>query len=420
MLQSTALLALVLSAGTALAQGGFNFTGVTQVANGMINGTNVQTPVPGFELLLMRDGQVVYHRAFGRYTLNAVSNCDSATKGLSAGVMTAVMDNAPTALTLDSTLGSFFSGLAADKSSITIRQTFCHVAGLSESTTGVSSNTLTLQQAADLILSRPLQHAAGSAFSYGGADMHVGGAVAELAAQQPWNAVFAQRVAQPLGMTQTRYVLSSPKNPRIAGGAESNAAEFSRYMEMLRRGGVWNNQRVLSREGVAAIFTRQTPLDVPVINSPILSGNADYGFGMWLDQRDATGELVGAITAGARGFSAWIDFDDRMVGVFATDLTSSGNVQPALYLVRNAAQAAVRAGPACDALDFNLDGFFPDDTDLIDFLSVLAGGPCSTDPALPGNVGQDGCNDIDFNNDGLFPDDADLIAYLRVLAGGAC
>ncbi len=65
---------------------------------------------------------------------------------------------------------------------------------------------------------------------------------------------------------------------------------------------------------------------------------------------------------------------------------------------------------ACDSIDFNGDGLFPDDTDLIDFLSVLAGGPCST------NL----CNDIDFNNDGLFPDDLDLLTFLLVLAGGRC
>jgi hypothetical protein len=64
----------------------------------------------------------------------------------------------------------------------------------------------------------------------------------------------------------------------------------------------------------------------------------------------------------------------------------------------------------CDNIDFNDDGLFPDDQDLIDFLSVLAGGPCSTNT----------CNDIDFNNDGLFPDDNDLIAFLSVLAGGSC
>ncbi len=62
----------------------------------------------------------------------------------------------------------------------------------------------------------------------------------------------------------------------------------------------------------------------------------------------------------------------------------------------------------CDDIDFNNDSLFPDDSDLVAFLSVLAGSACPT------------CNDIDFNNDGLFPDDADLVAFLRVLAGGDC
>jgi hypothetical protein len=66
--------------------------------------------------------------------------------------------------------------------------------------------------------------------------------------------------------------------------------------------------------------------------------------------------------------------------------------------------------PPCDSIDFNRDGLFPDDADLLDFLSVLAGGECST-----GN-----CGSIDFNGDGLFPDDTDLVAFLNVLAGGGC
>jgi hypothetical protein len=66
--------------------------------------------------------------------------------------------------------------------------------------------------------------------------------------------------------------------------------------------------------------------------------------------------------------------------------------------------------PSCGTIDFNGDGLFPDDNDLVDFLVVLAGGTCSTP----------NCGSIDFNNDGLFPDDNDLIAFLRVLAGGNC
>jgi hypothetical protein len=66
--------------------------------------------------------------------------------------------------------------------------------------------------------------------------------------------------------------------------------------------------------------------------------------------------------------------------------------------------------PACGTIDFNGDGLFPSDQDLVDYLVVLAGGACSTQA----------CDELDFNRDGLFPDDADLIAFLRVLAGGSC
>jgi hypothetical protein len=72
---------------------------------------------------------------------------------------------------------------------------------------------------------------------------------------------------------------------------------------------------------------------------------------------------------------------------------------------------AVTFVPNCDSIDFNQNTLFPEEQDIIDFLSVLAGGPCSD-----GNT----CNDIDFNNDGLFPSDDDLVAFLRVLAGGDC
>jgi hypothetical protein len=67
--------------------------------------------------------------------------------------------------------------------------------------------------------------------------------------------------------------------------------------------------------------------------------------------------------------------------------------------------------PTCGDIDFNNDGLFPDDSDLVDLLTVLAGGTCSTDPAP-------GCDSIDFNGDSLFPDDNDLIDFLTVLAGG--
>jgi hypothetical protein len=68
----------------------------------------------------------------------------------------------------------------------------------------------------------------------------------------------------------------------------------------------------------------------------------------------------------------------------------------------------------CDSIDFNGDGLFPADEDLVDFLAVLAGGTCT------GPNAEQLCGDLDFNNDCLYPSDEDLVSFLSVLAGGSC
>jgi hypothetical protein len=70
--------------------------------------------------------------------------------------------------------------------------------------------------------------------------------------------------------------------------------------------------------------------------------------------------------------------------------------------------AIFRPGCACDSIDFNRNGVFPEDQDVIDFFNVLAGAACGT------------CSDIDFNNNSVFPEDQDVIDFFNVLAGGTC
>jgi len=324
----------------------YDFSAVTTLAQGAVAGQNVNTPVPGFDLLLMKDGRVVYHAAFGLWWLNRLANADSATKTISGGVMLSLIDSAPRPITLDTRLSDFIPAFGGIRSTITIRQAFSHTSGLGNSIF-LGSTTLTLQQVAQRIALVPLQFSPpNSAFSYGGSSMHAAGAVGELAGGAPWNTLFAQRISGPVGMTSTQFVLSSPTNPRIDGGCESNATDFALFMEMLRRGGTTiTGTRVLSASSVSQMFTRQTAKPITILNTPVQSpyvDGADYGVGVWLDERDAQGNLLGALAAGARGFSSWIDFDDGMVGVFATDVSASGNVQALLYLLRTAAQTAIR------------------------------------------------------------------------------
>ena len=64
--------------------------------------------------------------------------------------------------------------------------------------------------------------------------------------------------------------------------------------------------------------------------------------------------------------------------------------------------------PGCDSIDFNNNSVFPEDQDVVDFLTVLAGSECP------------GCGDIDFNNNGVFPEDQDVVDFFNVLADADC
>lgn len=91
---------------------------------------------------------------------------------------------------------------------------------------------------------------------------------------------------------------------------------------------------------------------------------------------------------------------------------SCGQTQSSDYIV--SVSSGGQCTPNCDDIDFNNNGVFPEDQDVIDFLDVLAGGsPATCDSIL-------GCNDIDFNNNTVFPEDQDVVSYFNVLAGGSC
>lgn len=394
----------------------YNFAAVTQLAQGALVGTGIDSPVPGFEVRLYQNGRVVYHRSFGTWSLNRVASCDSATKTMSGMVMMSLVDSSPQPFTLNTRVSDYLPGWTGAKSTITIRQCFSHTAGMDGSLL-LSAPNLSLRQCANLISDDPLLASPGTAFSYGGTSMHVAGAVAEAAGGQPFITLFANRIAAPLGLTQTRFFTSSDINPRIAGGIESTATEFGTAMEMLRNNGRHNGAQVLSPESVRQMFTRQTATGLPVLNSPFIAATpdqqSDYGVGIWLTARTGTGVLERALAAGARGFSAWIDFDDGMTGVFATDLSVAANVQPLLFQLQDAAQAAVRAARGCPAdIAGPNQGPFPDGAttadDIITFLAWYFASDLQADVS--------GLNQAP-NRDGVLTAD-DIIVYLsRFFAG---
>jgi hypothetical protein len=145
-----------------------------------------------------------------------------------------------------------------------------------------------------------------------------------------------------------------------------------------------------------------------------LDVDADGDFDLAVANQDSATVSILPNTAGAFGaatvLAAGANPDSIAVGHVAgsdtPDVLVSNRDGASISLFTN----LVAPVALCDSIDFNANGLFPEDQDLVDFFSVFAGGACSTGT----------CGDIDFNNNGLFPEDADVIAFLRVLAGGTC
>jgi hypothetical protein len=83
------------------------------------------------------------------------------------------------------------------------------------------------------------------------------------------------------------------------------------------------------------------------------------------------------VAAGARGFSAWIDFVDASVGVISTDQTLSANLQPGMNQMRAVIEGVLRGSQPC-RVDFNGSGSVGVQ-DVYDYLAAWSAGVTSAD-----------------------------------------
>lgn len=319
---------LVLSSQVAAAQ---QFDRLNALAEATLVGVGATEAVPGFEIQLMQDGQVLYHRAFGSWTLGQRAKIDSSTKTMSGALVMSLVDSGEGGFSLDSRLADFLPSFdKPEYRDITVRQGFAHSSGLPAEDVGgavLLAPNITLNQAANIIAQMPLENGPpGSTFGYGGLSMQATGAAMEVAAGMAYIDLFDERIAGPMQLADTRFYTASDINPRVAGGLESTAADFNRVMDMLLNDGVdrVTGERVLSVESARAMLTQQTDDTQLIASSPV--GNNRYGVGVWIDQLGQFGPTVDALAGGARGFHSWIDRSEGLVFTFSTDTTRFGTV----------------------------------------------------------------------------------------------
>ncbi|MBE9374177.1 serine hydrolase [Saccharopolyspora sp. HNM0983] len=242
---------------------------------------------------------------------------------------------------LDEPVASYLPEFGVNgKEDITVRQLLTHTSGLQAE---AQLWKLPEQDRIPSIMRLAPERPPGTGYTYSDPNMIVLGVLVERMSGAPLDRVVAERIAGPLGMSDTGFRPPAGKHPRIAateysadpprgmvrgevhdenawslGGVAGQAGVFTTADDLavlgqaILNGGEHDGARVLSTEGVRRMLTDFNG-DFP--------GDA-HGLGFELDQRWYMGGLSGPRTAGHTGFtgtSLVLDPASRSVAVLLTN-----------------------------------------------------------------------------------------------------
>ena len=209
----------------------------------------------------------------------------------------------------------------------------------------------------------PMAAQPGEKFVYG-YNTDILGVIVEKISGQTLEAFLNERLIRPLGMNDTSFYLPQGKEDRLAtvygvkgsgieraadaanwttsqyhgqghyvegprvafsGGAGllSTAADYSRFLEMLRRGGELDGRRYISRKTVELMTTNHLG-DIPY--------NAGMGFGLGFETRDDVGAAGKPGSVGEFGWGGayhstyWVDPAEGLTVVYLTQLIPAGDI----------------------------------------------------------------------------------------------
>jgi len=337
---------------------------------------------PGAAIALGRNGRLAYQRGYGRLDWNDPQSADvtehtlydmaSLTKVIATTTAAMLLEESGQ-LDIERTVVSYLPEFnAPDKASITVRQLLTHRGGL-EAFAALYKTFRGREQYLQQINLRPLTNPPGTKTVYSDWDMILLQLVMERISGTTLDAFVAQRVFQPLGMTDTRFTPSADLKPRIApteidstrggllrgivhdenawalggvsghAGLFSSAADLAIFAQMMLYGGEYNGVRLLKPATVARWTARQGKESSRALGWDSPSGGSSAGH--YFSSRSFG-------HTGFTGTSLWIDPEKQLFVILLTNRVNPtrDNVKhvPLRRAVADAVQLAVVGAPLID------------------------------------------------------------------------
>ncbi|MCP5431967.1 MAG: beta-lactamase family protein [Alphaproteobacteria bacterium] len=307
-------------------------------------------PLEGAGIFVARGGKLAHQATFGIYDPDTVVPIASASKWLAAATVMSVVEEG--LLDLDTPISAYWDEATGEGGTMTLRTMLSHTAGTGSSHLADQPRSFTLEESARGALALPRVGKPGEKFQYGGVSLQIAGYLATRATGKTWAELFQERIAGPLGMSNTWFGFAQKPEPRgeitnpiLAAGVYSSLADYSHFLAMLAADGVYEGRQVLKKSTIDEMAHDYTGRSATLGQRTSVGDPRGYGFGEWCDEFGSGDACLVVNSGGAFGVLPRLDRrDGTVILLFVKD--RMGPMRPYWTAIIGTAQATLDAAPA--------------------------------------------------------------------------
>jgi CubicO group peptidase (beta-lactamase class C family) len=219
------------------------------------------------------------------------------------------------------------------RSQVTMEQVFAFTSGFngtSEQQSCIGNATYSLSRCVQEIHDGGTDTLPNESFNYGSEHMQIAAMAMISARNRSIDVIMRERILDRLGVSnETRSTIGSGDNPNYGGALRSTGEDYAKILTAILKGDIFRDRSGFLLDRVGTRPMRTIP---PAISQNRLAWR--YGWGFWKECNSPT--YIGACnerpvisSAGAFGFTPWIDFDRGYWAVIVTEEPVNRGFDPA-------------------------------------------------------------------------------------------
>lgn len=270
-------------------------------------------------MMLANKDTIIYKKEINKlFNSKTQAPIASSSKWLTAALVMIFVDEGK--VSLDDKIGQWIPELDRyGKSYITLRYCLAHMTGIKDDRTIKSiierRKFSSLEEEANSFAAREIRANPSQDFWYGNIGPNLAGRVIEVISKKRFDVVIKQKLFNPLEMRRTTFTSMDGSATNPAGGAQSTAEDYMKFLMMLLNKGKYKGKQILSEESVNMLMQVQTKPEIMKF-VPEAAKGYNYTLGSWavedplLTSPTAGGEGTASVLACPGLFGAWpmVDF----------------------------------------------------------------------------------------------------------------